>query len=55
MPIKFSPSAKTVNRQTKQVVTEHYYIKQMSKVRPIPMQQVIVVHSDNGKQIAIVI
>lgn len=31
MPIKFSPSAKTVNRQTKQVVTEHYYIKQMSK------------------------
>jgi hypothetical protein len=31
MPVKFSPSAKTVNRQTKKVVTEHYYIKQMSK------------------------
>ena len=31
MPVKFSPSAKTVNRQTKAVTTEHYYIKQMSK------------------------
>jgi uncharacterized protein YutE (UPF0331/DUF86 family) len=31
MPIKFSPSVKTVNRQTKQVETQYYYIKQMSK------------------------
>jgi|TARA_R110002050_G_scaffold42108_10_gene101727 hypothetical protein len=31
MPVKFSPSAKTVNRQTKAVTIEHHYIKQMSK------------------------
>lgn len=31
MPIKFRPSAKEVNRQTKQVNTVHYYMKNMSK------------------------
>jgi len=31
MPIKFSPSAKEVNRQTKQVTLVHHYIKNMSK------------------------
>jgi hypothetical protein len=31
MPIKFSPSAKEVNRQTKQVTLVHHYIKSMSK------------------------
>jgi len=31
MPIKFKPSAKEVNRQTKQVNMVHYYIKSMSK------------------------
>jgi hypothetical protein len=31
MPIKFRPSAKEVNRQTKQVVTVHHYMKTMSK------------------------
>ena len=31
MPIKFKPSAKTRNRQTGKVFTEHYYIKCMSQ------------------------
>jgi len=31
MPIKFKPSAKTRNRQTGKIITEHYYIKCMSK------------------------
>jgi len=30
MPIKFKPSAKTRNRQTGKITTEHYYIKCMS-------------------------
>jgi len=31
MPVKFSPSVTRVDRQTKKVVIEHNYIKQMSK------------------------
>ena len=31
MPIKFKPSATVRDRQTKQLKTEHYYIKCMSK------------------------
>jgi|TARA_B100001094_G_scaffold277506_1_gene286399 hypothetical protein len=31
MPIKFKPSAKTRNRQTGKITTEHYYIKCMSQ------------------------
>lgn len=31
MPIKFKPSAKTRDRQTGKVFTEHYYIKCMSQ------------------------
>lgn len=31
MPTKFKPSAKTVQRGTKIVKTEHYYIKNQSK------------------------
>ena len=31
MPVKFSPSVTRVDRQTKKVVVEHHYIKQMSK------------------------
>ena len=31
MPIKFKPSATVRNRQSGQIVTEHYYIKCMSK------------------------
>lgn len=31
MPIKFRPSAKEVNRQTKQVTMVHHYMKMMSK------------------------
>ena len=30
MPIKFKPSAKTRDRQTGKITTEHYYIKCMS-------------------------
>lgn len=31
MPTKFKPSATTIKRGTKTVVTEHYYIKQQPK------------------------
>ena len=31
MPIKFKPSATVRDRQTGQVVTQHYYVKCMSK------------------------
>ncbi len=31
MPIKFKPSQKIVQRGTKVVTTQHYYIKSMSK------------------------
>jgi hypothetical protein len=31
MPVKFKPSAKTVQRGTKVVTTEHFYMKTMSK------------------------
>lgn len=31
MPIKFKPSATVRDRQSGQIVTEHYYIKCMSK------------------------